>query len=191
MYIPLSASFNSELETSALAVDWVLSSGVPASHSVAHGLLSLPCSDGSSRSMNVQLAVTASLRSDLVLGRDWMSYCRDAFPNARFLLHSGSIHIHPFPIPSSAPVPNAYESAMEVDPPNDPPFTCAYLSPTRRLSSELLSEMFLWCFDGHPCCGWVLSAVCAKWRRQALNIPLIRSKIRLLTNQSSSPPTPA
>ncbi|KAJ6595306.1 hypothetical protein B0H10DRAFT_774007 [Mycena sp. CBHHK59/15] len=53
----------------------------------------------------------------------------------------------------------------------------AYLSPTRRLSSELLSEMFLWCFDGHPCCGWVLSAVCAKWRRQALNIPLIRSKV--------------
>ncbi|KAJ7923916.1 hypothetical protein B0H13DRAFT_1706905 [Mycena leptocephala] len=67
--------------------------------------------------------------------------------------------------------------------------TQAYLSPTRRLSSELLSEMFLWCFDGHPCCGWVLSAVCAKWRRQALNIPLIWSKIRLLTNQSSSPDT--
>ncbi|KAJ6563472.1 hypothetical protein B0H10DRAFT_2239444 [Mycena sp. CBHHK59/15] len=101
----------------------------PASHSVAHGLLSLPCSDGSSRSMNVQLAVTASLRSDLVLGRDWMSYCRDAFPNARFLLHSASIHIHPFPIPSSAPVPNSYESAMEVDPPNDPPFTCVCEDP--------------------------------------------------------------
>ncbi|KAJ6614761.1 hypothetical protein B0H10DRAFT_1802848 [Mycena sp. CBHHK59/15] len=67
--------------------------------------------------------------------------------------------------------------------------TRAYLSPIRRLPGELLRELFMWCFEGHPCCAWVLSAVCANWRRQALSIPRIWSKIRLFTNQSSSPDT--
>ncbi|KAJ7190712.1 hypothetical protein GGX14DRAFT_603767, partial [Mycena pura] len=67
--------------------------------------------------------------------------------------------------------------------------TRAYLSPIRRLPGELLRELFLWCFEGHPCCAWVLSAVCTTWRRQALAIPRIWSKIRLFTNQSSSPDT--
>ncbi|KAJ7674302.1 hypothetical protein B0H17DRAFT_1208106 [Mycena rosella] len=44
--LPLSTSFDSELESSLLSLDWVLSSGVSASHSVACGLLSLSCSDG-------------------------------------------------------------------------------------------------------------------------------------------------
>ncbi|KAJ7840386.1 hypothetical protein B0H14DRAFT_2785230 [Mycena olivaceomarginata] len=52
----------------------------------------------------------------------------------------------------------------------------AYLLPIRRLSGELLRGLFLWCFEGHPCCAWVLSAVCADWRRKALRIPLIWSK---------------
>ncbi|KAJ7135811.1 hypothetical protein C8R44DRAFT_389014 [Mycena epipterygia] len=67
--------------------------------------------------------------------------------------------------------------------------TRAYLSPIRRLPGELLRELFMWCFEGHPCCAWVLSAVCANWRQQALGIPRIWSKIRLFTNQSSSPDT--
>ncbi|KAJ6571487.1 hypothetical protein B0H19DRAFT_937098 [Mycena capillaripes] len=67
--------------------------------------------------------------------------------------------------------------------------TQAYLAPIRRLPGELLRELFMWCFEGHPCCAWVLSAVCATWRQQALAIPRIWSKIRLFTNQSSSPDT--
>ncbi|KAJ7362237.1 hypothetical protein DFH08DRAFT_731585, partial [Mycena albidolilacea] len=67
--------------------------------------------------------------------------------------------------------------------------TRAYLSPIRRLPGELLRELFLWCFEDHPCCAWVLSAVCPTWRRQALAVPRIWSKIRLFTNQSSSPDT--
>ncbi|KAL0071347.1 hypothetical protein AAF712_001204 [Marasmius tenuissimus] len=47
--------------------------------------------------------------------------------------------------------------------------TRSYLSPIRRLPSELLSYVFYWCFDEHPCCAWILSA------------------IRLLTTQHSSP----
>ncbi|KAJ7119293.1 hypothetical protein C8R46DRAFT_1020114 [Mycena filopes] len=67
--------------------------------------------------------------------------------------------------------------------------TRAYLSPIRRMPGELLRELFLWCFEDHPCCAWVLSAVCSNWRRQALAIPRIWSKIRLFTNQRSSPDT--
>lgn len=53
----------------------------------------------------------------------------------------------------------------------------AYLSPIKRLPGELLRELFMWCFEGHPCCAWVLSAVCANWRHQALGIPRIWSKV--------------
>ncbi|KAF8193255.1 hypothetical protein K438DRAFT_1829361 [Mycena galopus ATCC 62051] len=67
--------------------------------------------------------------------------------------------------------------------------TRAYLSPIRRLPGELLRELFMWCFEDHPCCAWVLSSVCTTWRQQALLIPRIWSKIRLFTNQSSSPDT--
>lgn len=56
--------------------------------------------------------------------------------------------------------------------------TLAYLSPIRRLPMELLREIFVWCFEEHACSAWVLSAVCPSWRRLALRIPLIWSKVR-------------
>jgi len=55
--------------------------------------------------------------------------------------------------------------------------TLAYLSPMRRLPLELLREIFLWCFKSHPCSAWVLASVCASWRRVALKIPVIWSKV--------------
>ncbi|KDR72745.1 hypothetical protein GALMADRAFT_73622 [Galerina marginata CBS 339.88] len=67
--------------------------------------------------------------------------------------------------------------------------TLAYLSPIRRLPMELLREIFMWSFEDHPCSAWVLAAVCTSWRSLALRIPLIWSKIRLLTNQHASADT--
>jgi hypothetical protein len=55
--------------------------------------------------------------------------------------------------------------------------TLAYLSPMRRLPLELLREIFLWCFQSHPCSAWVLGSVCISWRRLALRIPVIWSKV--------------
>ena len=55
--------------------------------------------------------------------------------------------------------------------------TLAYLSPIRRLPMELLREIFMWTFEDHPSSAWVLSAVCRSWRRLALRIPLIWSKV--------------
>ncbi|KAJ6505025.1 hypothetical protein C8R45DRAFT_923332 [Mycena sanguinolenta] len=68
--VPLSTSFDPALEHSALSLEWVLSSGICSSGSSASGLLSLPCGDGSLRSMNVKLCISPS---DLVLGRTWMA----------------------------------------------------------------------------------------------------------------------
>ena len=53
----------------------------------------------------------------------------------------------------------------------------AYLSPIRRLPMELLREIFVWSFEEHACSAWVLAAVCLSWRRLALRIPLIWSKV--------------
>lgn len=55
--------------------------------------------------------------------------------------------------------------------------TMAYLSPVRWLPLELLREIFLWTFEDHPCSAWVLAAVCTSWRRLALRIPVIWSKV--------------
>ncbi|KAF7324112.1 D-ser-dehydrat domain-containing protein [Mycena kentingensis (nom. inval.)] len=63
----------------------------------------------------------------------------------------------------------------------------AYLAPIRRLPGDVLSELFFWCFEDHVCVGWVLAQVCATWRRQALAMPRLWTKIRLFTSQASSP----
>lgn len=59
--------------------------------------------------------------------------------------------------------------------------TLAYLSPIRRLPMELLREIFVWSFEEHACSAWVLAAVCPSWRRLALRIPLIWSKVCILS----------
>lgn len=55
--------------------------------------------------------------------------------------------------------------------------TKAYLSPIRRLPAELLREIFMWNFEEHASCAWVLSAVCPSWRRLALRTPKLWSKV--------------
>ncbi|KAJ7795686.1 hypothetical protein B0H14DRAFT_2918132 [Mycena olivaceomarginata] len=68
--LALSTSFNSDLESSSLSLNW--------------------------------LVVVSSLPSDLVSGRNWMSYCRCSFPDAHFVLDSGYVHTHP---PSTSILP--------------------------------------------------------------------------------------
>ena len=63
--------------------------------------------------------------------------------------------------------------------------TLAYLSPIRRLPMELLREIFVWSFEEHACSAWVLAAVCPSWRRLALRIPLIWSKVSFFLCASS------
>ncbi|KZT10333.1 uncharacterized protein LAESUDRAFT_741435 [Laetiporus sulphureus 93-53] len=67
--------------------------------------------------------------------------------------------------------------------------TLAYISPIKRLPHELLRHIFMLNFDEHPCCAWVLSAVCSLWRRMVLSMPVMWSKIRLVTTQTTSADT--
>lgn len=55
--------------------------------------------------------------------------------------------------------------------------TLAYISPIRRLPHELLRHIFTFNFDNHPCCAWILASVCVVWRRLALSIPKLWSKV--------------
>ncbi|KAF4581709.1 hypothetical protein EYR40_002725 [Pleurotus pulmonarius] len=67
--------------------------------------------------------------------------------------------------------------------------TKAYLSPIRRLPIELLRTIFLFNFEDYPCCAWVLASVSTPWRKLALSMPKLWSKIRLITTQQSSADT--
>jgi len=58
--------------------------------------------------------------------------------------------------------------------------TRSYLSPARRLPAELLREIFLWHFEGHEACAWVLAAVCSSWRSLALRTPKLWAKVSIL-----------
>jgi hypothetical protein len=55
--------------------------------------------------------------------------------------------------------------------------TLAYISPIRRLPHELLRHIFMFNFDNHPCCAWILASVSVQWRRLALSIPKLWSKV--------------
>jgi hypothetical protein len=57
--------------------------------------------------------------------------------------------------------------------------TMAYTAPIRRLPNEVIRHIFMFNFDDYPCCAWVLAAVCSLWRRLALSIPILWSKVRL------------
>lgn len=58
--------------------------------------------------------------------------------------------------------------------------TKAYVSPIKRLPRELLRQIFLFNFEDCAWSAWVLSAVCALWRKVALGMPTLWSKVRFL-----------
>lgn len=114
--IPLSTSVDPLSATSRVSLDWVLSAGIPTSRSIASGVLILPCGDTVS-SMHTKLSVTSGLPYDLVLGRDWLFFCRETLPHSSFHLSSGTVSPGQ---PPAAPLglytlPGSHSTAMEVD----------------------------------------------------------------------------
>ncbi|KAJ7873126.1 hypothetical protein B0H14DRAFT_3131412 [Mycena olivaceomarginata] len=114
--ISVSVSVDATAEKSLITLDWVLSSGIPVLHSIASGVLTLPSGD-TVCSMNIKLSVCSELPYDLVLGRDWLFFCRETIPHATFALTSGIVC--PGKSSSAAvngPVPGAsVPSDMDVD----------------------------------------------------------------------------
>ncbi|KAJ6450885.1 hypothetical protein C8R45DRAFT_1083799 [Mycena sanguinolenta] len=93
----------------------ILAAGIPAPSSSASGVLVLPSGD-SLCSMNMKLSVTSGLPYDLVLGRDWIFFCRETLPHASFLLSSD-----PFPLvhPTTQDLDPLPESPMNDTRPGD------------------------------------------------------------------------
>ncbi|KAJ7766551.1 hypothetical protein DFH07DRAFT_345612 [Mycena maculata] len=99
--LALSTSYNPDLQTSALSLDWIMASGISVPRSVA--LVFCRYLATMAPSVLWMYSIMPSPRSDIVLGCDWVSYCRDAFPNASFVLTSRIVGIHSLPSPSETP----------------------------------------------------------------------------------------
>jgi hypothetical protein len=94
--VPLSTAFDSTLPSSLLSLDWVLASGLRPNNSLLSGRLCLPYYRDSTDgvwSLNVQLAISASLPFDLVLGHDWLQLSQTTLPYASFDLASGLLNV--------------------------------------------------------------------------------------------------
>ncbi|KAJ7306659.1 hypothetical protein DFH08DRAFT_1088893 [Mycena albidolilacea] len=82
---PVSLSVNPASEKSLVTLDWVLANGIAAPRSAASGVLTLP-SGGSICSMHIKASICSDLPYDLVLGRDWLFFCRETLPHSSFTL---------------------------------------------------------------------------------------------------------
>ncbi|KAJ7301736.1 hypothetical protein DFH08DRAFT_906461 [Mycena albidolilacea] len=95
--LPLSTAIHQDQDTSMLSLDWVLQTGIHAVRSAASGHLMLPAVD-CMFSVQMDLSVASSLPFDLVLGRDWLQYCREAVPDTCFHLSSSLVDLRHTPI---------------------------------------------------------------------------------------------
>ncbi|KAJ7330323.1 hypothetical protein DFH08DRAFT_312224 [Mycena albidolilacea] len=74
-HLPLSTSFNPGSES--ISLDWAVY------RSTASGILTLPYGN-TICSMHLSLSVNSPLAYDLVLGQDWLFFCRETLPGASF-----------------------------------------------------------------------------------------------------------
>ncbi|KAJ7207628.1 hypothetical protein GGX14DRAFT_396446 [Mycena pura] len=88
--IPLRTAFDAQSCDSLVSSEWILSAGVPTRQSMASGVLTVPSTD-TIHSMQLKASVAADLPFDLVLGRDWLFFCRQTLPHTSFVLSSGVV----------------------------------------------------------------------------------------------------
>ncbi|KAF8157723.1 hypothetical protein K438DRAFT_1777067 [Mycena galopus ATCC 62051] len=91
--LPLSTTCDAQEEKSKLSLNWVLQNGIRTVRSVASGILTVPGLDtGFSVHMDLPVAILSS-PFDVILGRDWLQYCRESVPNSRLCLSSGVVEL--------------------------------------------------------------------------------------------------
>ncbi|KAJ7067560.1 hypothetical protein C8F01DRAFT_1121665 [Mycena amicta] len=88
---PVSCSLDSTSQQAQVSLEWVLSAGIRSCGGEVRGTLLLDAS-GTTVSMLLCAVVRSSLPYDLLLGRDWLHFCRDTLPDAVFTLSSGIVH---------------------------------------------------------------------------------------------------
>ncbi|KAJ6613003.1 hypothetical protein B0H10DRAFT_2050067 [Mycena sp. CBHHK59/15] len=176
--VPLSTTFNSTLERSLLSIDWVLTSGLSAVESLVSGRLCLPyrSSSDSVLSLDVQLAVSASLPFDLVLGCDWLVHCTNSVPDACFYLSSGLVNLASFAPDPPALCSSTHSPTMDIDGPERIPGNGAEASSSRdtlpslpqKTSLSILRDIFL----GHH-------ATCSRISIFHSDLPTIKTALEL------------
>ncbi|KAJ7646900.1 hypothetical protein FB45DRAFT_1051495 [Roridomyces roridus] len=89
---PLSTAFDGHSDITMLSISWVLTSGIPTIGATTSGFLTLPLVDGTNSSMLINASVhSGDLEYDLILGRDWLTFCRQTQPQTTFTLTTGPI----------------------------------------------------------------------------------------------------
>ncbi|KAJ6605893.1 hypothetical protein B0H10DRAFT_2075484 [Mycena sp. CBHHK59/15] len=131
------------LERSLLSIDWVLTSGLSAVESLVSGRLCLlyRSSSDSVLSLDVQLAVSASLPFDLVLGRDWLVHCTNSVPDACFYLSSGLVNLASFAPDPPALCSSTHSPTMDIDGPE--PRGIGAEASSSRDTLPILRDIFL------------------------------------------------
>ena len=89
--IPLSTFVDPLSLRFLVSLERILTSGIPAHYSVVSGVLTPP-SGNTMCSMPMKLSVSPGLAHDLVLGCNWLFFCRETLPHASFHLASGIVH---------------------------------------------------------------------------------------------------
>ncbi|KAJ7892121.1 hypothetical protein B0H14DRAFT_3126196 [Mycena olivaceomarginata] len=89
--LPLSTTYDVREEISKL-IGMVLKTGIQTVRSVASGLLTVPGAD-TGFSVQMDMPIAPSLPFDVVLGRNWMQYCRETVPKSRLSLSSSIIDL--------------------------------------------------------------------------------------------------
>ncbi|KAJ6531530.1 hypothetical protein DFH09DRAFT_1370526, partial [Mycena vulgaris] len=107
--VSLTTAFAQDADKSLLSLDWVMNSGIRTVRSVASGVLTLPAIDGFV-SLHMDLPVASSLPFDIVLGRDWLQYCREALPETVIHMSSGLVDLRRPPIVHSTSQSNSVSS---------------------------------------------------------------------------------
>ncbi|KAJ7705942.1 hypothetical protein B0H14DRAFT_3026855, partial [Mycena olivaceomarginata] len=83
----LSLSLDAASEKSSVALNWILANGIPAPHSAASGVTVWHhCLLYAHQGLGLPRAPY-----DLVLGCDWLFFCRETLPHSSFNLSSGVV----------------------------------------------------------------------------------------------------
>ena len=91
--VPVSTSFDARAYRSCVSLDWVLNSGLRTRASQLSGPLTLACDMGIMSMHLHDVAVTASLPCDLMLGLDWLHVVRTSAQQPVVHLGSGSLDL--------------------------------------------------------------------------------------------------
>ncbi|KAJ6592577.1 hypothetical protein B0H19DRAFT_1055284 [Mycena capillaripes] len=112
--VPVFAVFDNNAANSCVSLDWGVHSGprTRTRNSKASGRLCLP-SDIGVISLDVNVSITASLASDLVLGLDWFKFLQDTGLDGIMHSSSGPLDIRHRPLPPFA-TPGSHETSSYI-----------------------------------------------------------------------------